>query len=463
MSTDSLLFDTVFTSKGSATRQFRIVNNQNEAIKISSIRLHRSDSPFLLNVDGTPGTVFSNIEIGAKDSIYVFVQVNIDPNGARHEMIETDQIMLLTNGNQQNVVLEAWGQDAYYHYPTEAIIFEDGSYLAYSTVDTLQDSYTMVGDEHVWKTDKPHVIYGFLVVDSSQKLRIPAGTEVYLNFKSGIWVYRYGRIQVLGAKGKEVRFQGARREREYADEPGQWDRIWINEGSDENIIDYAIIKNGFIGVQAEFFMPGDTTKGLRAGVTIKNTIIRNMSLWGIYGLAYNIVGYNNVVSNCQEHSVNLTLGGAYEFYHCTFANFWNRDKPREKATLRINNHTEEQLIPHRFYFGNCIIDGIRENETDIDLKGGGSISPTYTFANCWIKTNAGVNTTNYLSVKTSTESLKYLGTSLYEFELQGDESRASEFTDPLAGQIASAFPRDLNNRMRKTDASAGITAGAYER
>lgn len=120
--------------------------------------------------------------------------------------------------------MEAWGQDAWYHYPTNAIKFKDGTYFPYSLIskDTLVDT--------IWKKDKPHVIYGYLVVDEHQKLKIEAGVQVYMNYKAGLWVYKGGQLKVLGEKGNEVVFQGARRDKDYADEPGQWDRIWINEG-----------------------------------------------------------------------------------------------------------------------------------------------------------------------------------------------------------------------------------------
>ena len=81
---DSILFDTVFTSIGSTTKLFRVHNNNSGTINISSIRLARGSASFYrLNVDGvagTPGQVFTNIEIAAHDSMYIFVKVNIDPN-----------------------------------------------------------------------------------------------------------------------------------------------------------------------------------------------------------------------------------------------------------------------------------------------------------------------------------------------------------------------------------------------
>jgi len=463
-SQDSVLFDTVFTSIGSSTRNIRIRNKNAQRIKISSIVLRGgSTSPFIINVDGVKGTRFQDVEIAANDSMYVFIQVNINPNNASSPLIISDHLDFVVNGNTQTLNLEAWGQDAYYHRPTNAVKFRDGSYFPYSIIDTLQNSYTRNGNNFIWKNDKPHVIYGYLVVDSIQKLTIPAGTKVYLNYKAGLWVFPHGQLKVKGEKEREVIFQGARLEKDYADEPGQWDRIWINEGSDGNEIDYAIIKNGFIGVQAELFYP--TNFYGPGSLKITNTKIQNMSKWGLYGLAFKITGGNNVISNCQENCLNILFGGSYRFYHCTFSNFWNKDKPRDKPCISLNNYTELQILQDTFYFGNCIIDGKLDNELNLDLKSDASIKPVYNFNNCWMKTNiTTTNTVYFNNLRTSsTESLKYVDSEKYNFEPDSKEDRIKKFANAIAERDASFFPFDIKMQMRNpTIASGGVTAGAYE-
>lgn len=471
-SRDSVLFDTVFTTIGSSTRNFRIRNKNDKKIKISSVQLAGgSNSSFRINLDGSPGAYFEDIEIAAHDSMYVFVQANVNPGSSNSPFIIKDSLLFTVNGNLQKVQLEAWGQNAYYHRPKSAIKFVDGSYLAYSLCDDLDSSFTTNGSEIIWNTDKPHVIFGYCVVDSLQKLKMLAGTRVYLNYKASLWVYRYGQIQILGQKGNEVVFQGARSERsltgtlagvevDFLDEPGQWDRIWINEGSTNNIIDYAIIKNGYIGVQAELF--GNTfftPKYLK----ITNTKIQNMSKWGLYGLAYNIYGANNVISNCQEQSVNLTLGGKYTFLHCTFSNFWNKEKVRENTAININNHAETQILPlDSAYFGNCIIDGKLANEINIDLISSSttSLNPRVWFSNSWLKTT--INTSDparYINIVKSGTSLKYKDVEKYNFQTD-NESQIKNFSDPKAFADAAKFPFDINNEPRSVIGS--ITAGAYK-
>jgi len=462
-SQDSILFDTVFTSIGSSTRNFRIRNKSTQRIKISSIVLEGgASSAFKLNVDGLPGTSFNDLELAGNDSMYVFVQVKIDPNNANSPLIVSDNIRFLVNGNEQKMPLEAWGQDAYYHRPDSAVRFEDGSYFPYSVANAVPQSYTMSGNEIVWKNDKPHVIYGYFVIDEFQKLRIPAGTKVYLNYKAGIWVFAGGQLQVLGEKNKEVLFQGARREKEFTDDPGQWDRIWINEGSDQNIINYAIIKNGFIGIQAETI--GDTNHVSKRQLTLTNTKIQNMSMWGLYTVAYRVFAGNTVISNCQEHSLNVTLGGTYSFIHCTFANYWNslKGKVRDKPTIKLNNHNSVQVIPLGLYMGNCIVDGKLANELQIDIKDDVLYPSTYTISNCWIKAQVKpIDTVLYVNNKISGTGaeLKYKDIETYDFELEPEEDRIKNFVHPFAERDAKILPRDIKDLPRKT---SSVTAGAYE-
>src|SRR5688572_26136456 len=86
-SRDSVLFDTVFTTIGSSTQNIRVRNKHNQKIKISSIQVEGSEgSPFFLNVDGAPGRTFSDIEIAANDSLYIFIQVKINPTNQNSPM-----------------------------------------------------------------------------------------------------------------------------------------------------------------------------------------------------------------------------------------------------------------------------------------------------------------------------------------------------------------------------------------
>src|SRR6056297_3357693 len=72
-STDTVMFDTIFTNIGSATRYLTIKNPYKQSLIINSIQLAGgTTSPYRLNIDGISAHLLEDIELPAKDSIYIF-------------------------------------------------------------------------------------------------------------------------------------------------------------------------------------------------------------------------------------------------------------------------------------------------------------------------------------------------------------------------------------------------------
>ncbi len=447
---DTILFDTVFTTAGSSTRQLRVKNPYRQKIKISKIYLQTSgSSPYILNVDGSSGKNFTDIEIDAEDSLYIFIQVNVNPLASNSPLIIQDAILFELNGKTQKVYLEAWGQNAYYHKPTNAVYFSNGNYLPYSTVSAVNNATV------TWTNDKPHVIYGWLVVDSSQTLIMQPGTKVYFYQNAGLWTYRYGTLKVQGIYGNEVVFDGFRRESGFMDLPGQWDRIWINEGSIENEINYAIIKNAFIGVQAEVINNIYNADPRRLRIT--NTRIFNMNKWGMYSVGFNIYAGNNIVANCAEYALAIVLGGNYNFIHNTFANYWDRST-RNKESVYISNYSNSTVFPlDTCYFGNSIIQGNYSNELNLDINySNPSYPPKYWFNYCLIKTTINTSNPNFTN-NLINQNPQFNSPSSYDFGLQNN----SPCIDAGNNSDAAKFPSDINNKSRFLDIAPDI--GAIER
>jgi hypothetical protein len=192
---------------------------------------------------------------------------------------------------------------------------------------------------------------------------------------------------VLGTKEDPVVFQQDRLEPFFRDLPGQWDRIWLNEGSVNNEINYAIIRNGFIGLQAETLQ-----EPMGNQLTLTNTIIENMSGIGILGRYYAILGVNNVVANCGQLGV-LLQGGTYDFRHCTFANYF-KDGVRQDPNLAITNYylaPDEVLYVYNLdaYFGNSIIYGNKDEELLFDSDEQGDYK--YVLDHCLLKTSKNIS------------------------------------------------------------------------
>ncbi len=158
---------------------------------------------------------------------------------------------------------------------------------------------------------------------------------------------------------------------------------------------------------------------------------------------------------------NLQLGGKYTFINCTFANFWSKDKAREKPTLNINNYTDTQVLPlDSCYFGNCIIDGTLENEISLDLKYS-SPTPTLVFSSCWMRNTSDLSNVNtYLNVRTGS-SLNFRNTGNYDFSLPTSETQVQNYNDIKAQTDVSKFPYDIRGSAFPRNLTS-VTAGAYE-
>ena len=114
-SNDTVIFDTVFASVGSITKTLTIYNNKDYNI-ITNIQLNGSSAAnFRINVDGISESAHENILIPSNDSIFIFVEVTIDPSSNNLPYILTDSIVFYSENYTQSVKLIAWGQDAHFH------------------------------------------------------------------------------------------------------------------------------------------------------------------------------------------------------------------------------------------------------------------------------------------------------------------------------------------------------------
>lgn len=386
-SNDTLRFDTVFTSLGSNTKKIMIYNDETKPILIDQISLGGGHgSPYRLNVDGDTNIIARNVEIGPKDSLYIFARVTIDPVNQNNPLLVRDSIVLGFNNKHQQIQLEAFGQDAYYHVANRQL---GNTNIRYSLANDggLERGCIVAGNRLEWKNDKPHVIFDVLAIDSDYELHLEEGTMIHLNSNSEFWVYTDASLKIKGSLHNPVVFQGIRQDGYYAELPGQWGEIWYWAGSKNNTINYAIIKNGQIGIRADSCVTPNTPT-----IDIKNTRIENMSLHGLYSRGADIEAVNTVVQNTGSITVALTMGGRYQFVNCSFANHWWYDAKRKDPTLfiqnyyiDINNNIVPRAIEKADFYNTIVWGSLYENEIIIDQDAGVDLS--YLFESCLLKTN----------------------------------------------------------------------------
>ena len=367
-SSDTVFFDTVFTSVGSVTKRLLVYNENNNKLVISSISLAGgNNSNFTINVDGAPGPNVTDIEIPAHDSIFIFVRVTVDPTNQNAPLVIADSILFMTNTNLQNVKLIAWGQDAHFY------------------------RNVLLKGMNTWDSLKPHVIYGHVWVDTNSKLTIMGGAKIYFHKFSSMNILLNATLVVDGSLDHPVRFQGDRLDAFYKDLPGQWDGIYLEQGSVNNTMNYAIIKNGTIGVSVD-------SVGASASPTLQidNTVIRNVTSIGLYGYATKIISTNCVIGDCGGSSLMLDYGGSYQFRQITVGNYWS-SSVRTQSALYLSNYTSDTLgnkilYPLDAYFGNVIIWGNQDEEITLDSLPAAPFN--YIFNYCLLKTNLKTSNPN---------------------------------------------------------------------
>lgn len=367
-SSDTIHFDTVFTTIGSATKYFIVYNTQNKPLKISSIKLAKgAQSFFRINIDGVSSREVKNVELGANDSMFIFVEVKVDPTNSNNPMIVQDSIEFHINNVMQDIDLIAYGQDVHL---INAKIIDQNEY---------------------WQADKPYLIYNSMLVDSNVTLSIAPGAKLFFHHNSRMYVQ--GTLIANGTLEEPIIFRGDRLEHWYDDIPGQWDGIYFVMGSKDNIMNYCEIKNAIIGVQVDTFVSQN-----QPTLTISNSKILNMNAAGLFAQGSTVKAWNCVFANCGQFALALTIGGAYEFYHCTIYNTWYYTN-RQTPSLLLNNYYIDiygnyQIRPlEKAIFANCIIYGNKENEIAIDNYPSSPVF-NYEFKNCLIKADDNFNTTN---------------------------------------------------------------------
>ena len=204
-SADTISFDTIFTQAGSPTASFLVHNRNSSSLRVSRVELGGGDSsPFRVNVDGQYGNNIGDLEVRKNDSIFVFVDVNLDRNNSNTPLFVRDSLVFtLESGIRQNVQLYACGRDA--------VVMRSPLFTADTTL-----------------ADGAYIIYDSLTVAQGATLTLSAGCQLY--FHSKAWMKVDGTLVVRGTPEQRVVFRGDRTDNmfdylPYDRVPGQWGGI----------------------------------------------------------------------------------------------------------------------------------------------------------------------------------------------------------------------------------------------
>jgi hypothetical protein len=464
-SKDTVYLDTVFTNIGSSTYNLKVYNKNNYAISIPSIKLGKGENSFYrLNVDGISGKIFEDVEILAKDSMYIFIETTIDFNQVTNP-IYTDAIIFDSGENLQDVKLITLVKDAVFLYPSKDAtgLIETINVGIYVAGDEINVNGFYLNDNTTFTNEKPYVIYGYCAVPENKTLTIEAGATIHFHSNSGLIVDKNATLTIKGELNNEVFIEGDRLEAQFSNIPGQWGSIWLRAGSKSNDINYTIIKNASAGIIIDSIGSNSSPT-----LTIKNTQIYNSSSFGILARETTILGKNLVINNSGQSSLACIIGGTYNFTHSTFVNFWNNSL-RQYPSVLINNffsytNGNAQVIETRDLlaanFTNCIIDG--NNNLELVLENVEGSQFNYMFKNNLIRFNDINNSYSGIAEYNFEDQSHYL-----ENILNGNSDFKSPFTNELiigenSGGIQNAAiegteltPNDILGVLRTLPADIG--------
>ncbi len=444
-SKDTLVFDTLFTTIGSSTKQLKVYNKSDKNLNISSLALKMgATSPYRINVDGqqSENNHFNNLELRANDSIFIFVEVNIETLDEDIAILVEDEIQFLTNGNQQRVNLIAYGQNM-----------------------TVLNGLTIQNDT-VLNAQKPYLIYGDLVVDSAKTLTLEAGSKLYFHNNSSLVVY--GNLIADGTFEKPILMRGHRTDEIFDSIPynfvsNQWGGVLLFNKEGNHKLNHVNMNSGYVGV---FFSNDDLS--YRPSLEMNSCRIHNFLKYGLVVQNGDVVVSNSEISNTGSYSVYLK-GGKHRFIHSTIANFFNSTNVRVQPSGRegeaaLTIMELDRSLPMESEFINCVIVGSNQNELDIFTHFEDDMhtlfknsyirkpKPDKEFAyfqniRWWDKNDTIIFKNNFFDIKEK-EYYNFMPDSV------------SPIRDIADFDVAKDYPFDLNGNSRLDDGMPD--AGAYE-
>jgi hypothetical protein len=447
-STDTVAFDTIITTINTPFQMFKIYNPHSKALLISSAFLENGKgSHFKINIDGRAGVTFENIEIRAKDSLFVFVDAKPAKNGSNTPEYVSDRIVFITNCVKQNIVLEA------------------------STQDAISWKGITISSNSILSNLKPFVIYDSLVIDKGITVELKAGTTFYMHGNAEIIVK--GTLKARGTGENPIVIRGDRFDHliniPYDLVPGQWGGIRFESDSYYNELNYVYIRNGKYGMDFKLSDPAPSK------MKMKNVVLTNFKKILIHALNCNIEAENCEFSNAGGALLYL-IGGQYSFTHCTIANYYSGGvesgwgSTRHETVRLLGSYLNEAAEEVEHYplskadFKNSIIWGNAES-SDIFIEKNEKVSVSHYFQNCIIPNDSATNDNeNDLNAKVvnclinTDPKFKKIDSSdlVYDFRLDSISPARNKADSKIAGRI----PYDLNGVDRFLDEGPDI--GAYE-
>lgn len=446
-SEDTLRFDTVFTEQGSATYQIYVYNHNASAILIERVWMEDGNI-FKVNVDGEADlTRLKDLTIYGGDSMMVFVRILPEKLNSNNPVLISDKLHFhLAQGATQEVVLEAYGQDA-------------------TRIGKPGCQRTEIAGDYTFTAEKPYILYDTLIIGGG--LTINPGARLYMH--KGACLYALGDVTALGTKEDPIIIRGDRLDNlfdsvPYAYAGGGWGGIYLQSETPRDYqITYTDILSGNVGLACTC-----VGNGALSALRMDGCRIHNHNRYGLILSHVNALVTNTEISNCASYCVYCE-GGTHEFVHTTIASYFGYTNIRIQSTAKENaaavyidnlSKTEPQTNTS---FYNSIITGYTANQvvvaTPFDQYYPGSFIGNYLKTDTLRMPHAERNIYYEKTADTTAvfvnDFYKYKEYVYYDFHLDS-LSPARGIGDSIA---ACAYPEDRDGVSR---AGTKPDAGCYQ-
>lgn len=442
-STDTLTFDTVFTTMGTTTQKLMVYNRNNRALRINRIGLAAGqNSSFRLNVDGMRNdeNEFFDVEIAAKDSMFIFVEATVNPTEDNSPFLVLDSLVCELNGNKQHVLLEAFGQNFN--------LLKNTHITSYSTL----------------LPDKPYLVMGNLTVDSAVTLSIAAGCKIYFHNNANLVVY--GNLASLGTFTSPVEMRGSRLDEVRFTTPvpynyvaGQWGGVYLLSDKGSHLFRNTIITSAYVGL----YSPNENRFSLPE-IQVENCRIHNFVYYGIVAQNTNLTVLNSEISNTGSYTVFLS-GGHHVFHQSTIANHYannsyaptSRDKTPAVFIMEM-----QRIASMTTEFVNCLVSGSIDNELAIASKYMSDYDGVFSYT--YIKRKNPYSLSQFQNIRWYKAGDELFVQSVFNSDSKNYFSFVPDSLSPARNMaepaMASRYPTDLNGNNRFADGNPDV--GCYE-
>lgn len=377
---DTLKFDSIFVNFLTPSERLIAINQTGKNVKVSRIWLESGDqTEFNMIVDGIQANDVEDIDIADDDSVHIFVNLKSE----LRDNFKEEYIAFQIGDEIQRILIRAFVVDGF--LLRARLTQNNDSLVGYFFGRSGITDTTLTAE-------KPIIMDGPLIIPEGVTVRIEAGTELFFTpykveipLAGGGSTFAFfstlivsGTLIVEGTPDDPVIFQGSRFDEDYTENPAQWRGVRFTQTSSDNILRHTLIKNGVIGLEVDSLTSNGNPK-----VLVQQSEIRNMSAYGVLGLAVSaapigsppsLLMENSIVHNCKDRTLFLNAGGNYGFYNCTFANF-NFFFSRNKSQFLFSNYFIDAndvatVYPMTAQLTNCIIWGSEDSEIALDTLPG---------------------------------------------------------------------------------------------